>query len=270
MRDPIWPPPKWRALALIGLLLLGWGWFLGVLFTWGDSIRGVAVALVGLVALARLTLGWPAGLVMGLACLTALGQALLLPDSQARRQWLYHSKLGQIRGGRLYLVPEWGWVDRRHQLAELWQPLHPQAPPQTIEHLFFGSWGSYYTLQIQCRPKNERDSCSALQQIGERCEAEEQKLPWYLAAHLSAYNADDLPSVYWTIFRRVHPEVVFGQESPESSEILWRSEGPSLVAQRVRSWRDFQPRSPQLRVLYQKLFEDLERQPLRLDFNIAN
>lgn len=217
-------------------------------------MRGVAGAVALLTGLA-LALGWRGGLVMGLACLLALAQGLGLDDSWARQQWLFHSKLGQIRRGRLTFVPEWGWVDRRHSLSELWGRSEG-------EHLFFGSWGRVYLLQFSCSPKSLRDSCSALKQLGERCEAEEQKLPWYTAAPLSAYNADDLPSVYWTQFRRVYPDTRYHECSALESERRWWLEGRQLVRRRVRGWRDFEPAQTELREPYRELFEGLERAPL--------
>ncbi len=250
-----------RLAGLILLLTAGWWWFLGIVFWWGDSMRGVAGAVVLLTGGSLLALGWRGGLVMALACLLALAQGLAFDDSWARQQWLFHSKLGQIRQARLAYVPEWGWVDRRHSLSEL-------CGRSEGEHLFFGSWGRVYLLRFSCFPKNLSDCCSALLQLGERCEAEEQKLPWYSAAPLSAYNADDLPSVYWTLFRRVYPETRYSECSAVESERRWWLEGRQLVRRRVRGWRDFEPAQVELRAPYRKLFEELERAPLPVSIEV--
>jgi hypothetical protein len=239
------------------LLALAWPGFLAVLFSRGDSIRGVLSSVVLMLVTTALLCrrAWPP-LLLGAACGLALGQGLFLSASQARREWLYQAKLQQIQRARLAYCPEWGWVDRRHGLSEVLRKLQPGGRRQA-QHIFFGSWGCYYQLNVECESADRWQTWNALLQIGERCEAEESRLPWYAASQLSAYNPDDLPSLYWTLFREAHPEVSFTFLRPGPSQTLWRQQGRLLLDHPVRNWTDFQPARPALRPLYRQLFREL-------------
>lgn len=246
------------------LIALLWPWFLGLIFYWGDSIRGVAVSICLLVTLSTLLRRHLGPLVAG-ACVLALGQGLLDRESQARKEWLFHSKLQQIRNHRLAYSPQWGWVDRRHGLAEVLQKLTPGGE-RTVIHTFFGSWGQYYQLNVQVRIEDRPQAWSALRQLGESCEAQEERLPWYTAAPLSAYNPDDLPSLYWTLFSQAHPDIHWRFLSAKESEKLWHQQGRTFLQQRVRQWCDFTPGDLTLRAKYRKFFTSLK--PVQLEYQV--
>ena len=254
-------PFVWTFLVLC--LVLGWPWFLSILFGWGDSILGVGAGgllLLGLGALAR---GWRGSLLLALACILGLAQAFCDPQSEATLTWLFHSKLAQIRRGRLVYVQGWGWVDQRHRLGEVLDQLQP-GPSRTIVHTYFGSWNQLYNLRIETEVRDQKQSWNALCQIGERCEDEEERLPWFLGAGLSAHDPDDLPSVYWTVFRQAYPETPFVVLGPGPNERRWRAEGRAFLRRRVHAWRDFEPADPALRPAYRQLFLTLRQNQVHL------
>ncbi len=254
-----------RGPVLLGAglsILLLWPWLLSLLFYWGNSIQGVGASLCLMVALSGV-LNWRLGVLVGAACALALGQGLLAPASRARQEWLFCSKRQQIRDRRLAFSPQWGWIDRRHGLSDVLQQLVPGGQ-RTLAHTFFGSWGHYYQLNVRVRLEDRHQAWSALRQIGEACEAQEAILPWYTAARLSAYNPDDLPSLYWTIFAQAHPYVDWKFLNAEESERLWNQQGREVVQKRVRQWRDFTPVDVNLRTKYRILFEQLE--PVQVEY----
>lgn len=157
---------------------------------------------------------------------------------------LYSTKLSQIRRGRLCYAPGWGWVDVRHRLLDVWDQLQTRQS-SVITHLFFGYpslWGRQaYQLRIVGDFPDPLQKLRLIQLLGERCEEEESRLPWWTGAPSSAYNVDDLTSVYFTIFQGAHPECRFAFDSPLASERRWQREGLSYVLGRVHNWREFRP-----------------------------
>ena len=228
---------------------------------------GVGAGCLLLMAAGGLACGWRGWLLLGLACLLGLTQAFCDSQSEAAIQWLFHSKLAQIRRGRLVYVKGWGWVDQRHLLGEVLDQLRP-GPRRTIVHSFFGSWNQLFHLRIECEIRDRDQSWSALRQIGERCEDEEERLPWFLAAGLSAHDPDDLPSVYWTIFRQAYPQTPFQVVGPGPCEQRWQAEARAFLRSRVYGWRDFEPADPGLRLPYRRLFLDLQQRPVHLTIRV--
>ncbi|MBS2039406.1 hypothetical protein JST97_30755 [bacterium] len=186
-------------------------------------------------------------------------QALLQDDCCSRQALLYSTKLSQIDRGRLRYLPGWGWVDVRHRLLDVWEQLQTDRP-LLVSHLFFGYPGldgrQAYRLQFQGAFPERLQKLRMIQMLGERCEAEEQRLPWWTGGPTSAYNPDDLSSVYFTIFELAHPSLTFDFESVPSCQRRWRAEGFQVVQARVRGWRDFHP--PGYSREYENLMEQLE------------
>ena len=284
--------------VLTGLVVwLSWPLFLASLFHFAESaprLVGSALLVVGLAALPRVTgrrsgwlrllafLPWGPGapglawllraarptLALALvACPVAIWQALQLPESLARQELLFRYKLAQIRRGRLSYYREWGWVDRRHRLSDVLEQLAPGGERQ-IAHLFFGSFGQGYEMHVRCQVSTRQQGWRVLQQLAERCEAEEQQIPWWRGAGVSAHNMDDLPSVYLTLFQQAYPDRPFAFDSPAQGEQRWWEEGRQVVGRRVAGFRDFEPAAPALRADYQRLFEDLGQVRTRAEFRV--
>lgn len=236
-------------MALAGLPLLSrhWGCTLLAYLGWGPAAPALAWLHPG--AWAPLVLALLAGPL-------AVFQALVWDASLAREELLFRSKLAQIRRGRLSYCAQWGWVDRRHRLVDVLAQLTPGR--HQLVHLFFGSLGSGYELLADCSVQDPRQSWRVVQLMGERCEAEEARLPWWTGAPLSAYNGDDLPSIYFTLFQAAHPQHSFHFDTPAQAEQRWWAVGRTQVRRRIHSWREFQPNRAD--PLYASFFADLEKE----------
>lgn len=271
-----------RALAALLSVWLGWPWFLSNLYRAGDSWLGLAGWTAALLLLSVFPLfgprwrflgylGWGPGVVLswlvsdkrgGLALTLvaiplALAQTLWWEDSLARREFLFRCKAAQVRRGRLGYCPGWGWVDRRHRLNEVLSQL--QAGRREIVHLFFGGPAGGYEMVVNYGGGGDLlEKLRVVQLLAERCEAEELALPWWTGARISAYNRDDLSSVYFTLFCSAYPDVVVDWpcQSGSGAEERWQREGRELVAGRVRTpWDSPPPDLPR----YHELFRALER-----------
>lgn len=244
-------------LALTGLPLLSrhWGCTLLAYLGWGPAAPALTWLNPGAWAPLILTL---------LACPVAVFQALVWDGSLAREELLFRGKLAQIRRGRLSYSAQWGWVDRRHRLADVLAQLTPGR--HQLVHLFFGSLGSGYELVANCSIQDPRQSWRVVQLMGERCEAEEARLPWWTGAWLSAYNSDDLPSIYFTLFQAAHPQKVFHFETPAHAEQRWWAEGRHQVGRRIHGWKGFRPGRPD--PLYTAFFAELEKVDTDLEMSV--
>ena len=172
-----------------------------------------------------------------------------------------------VRGGRIAFCTDWGWVDRRHSLTEvLVQMEKADSSPVSISHWFFGGWGRDYALHLEARCHSRQEVWRCLQLLGERCEREESQLPWYYGSRVSAYHADDLASVYLTIFRQAFPSWSVQLESRDESLRRFDREGAGWTQLRIASSADFQPRNPALRPRFHQLFRALEE--LRPEMNL--
>lgn len=266
------------ALGLLGggtvLLWTTWPQFCAILWGGGDSVGSLGLRSMGIVLvislLATKVRRWWLGLLGPLLILACLGQALLIPNSHSRRCLLFYSKLSQIRRGRLAYCDQWGWVDRRHRLLDVWRQLRrsPSKDPVIIEHLFFGGpslkiWQGWqgYQIRLQCEPLSDTDCLRIVQLLGERCELEESRLPWWSGGPLSSYNVDDLSSVYFTIFSLANPATKFEMADPQRSEEIWHQQGWNLVEQTIHDWREFHPLS--YRAEFQDLMQRLSQQSLK-------
>ncbi|MFN8612720.1 MAG: hypothetical protein U0931_34605 [Vulcanimicrobiota bacterium] len=214
----------------------------------GDSASAFLLrSLLWLIFWAALALRLRRRWLLPLALMIWVVPALMGPgraDSSSRQAMLYHTKLRQIERGRLSYLSGWGWVDRRHRLLDVWQEL--QAPgPLEVTHLFFGypGWGGRQAYQIRLRGAfpERLQKLRVLQLLGQRCEWEEASLPWWTGAPASAYNADDLSSVYFTLFELSNPDRRFTFDSAEASRRRWKAEGPAYVQASLHSWRDLHP-----------------------------
>ena len=284
-----------RAVLVGSLVWLGWPWFLAILFAPGDSLPGllgVAALLVGLAGLPTLShssnrwlrllswspwgpaaLGltwlnprpWVALLLTLVACPVALLQGLLWDSSQAHQELLFRYKLSQIQRGRLSYCQGWGWVDRRHRLPEVLEALKPGE--HRLTHLFFGQMGRGYELVVHCHVNDEWQAWRVVQLLGERCEAEEGRLPWWTGAPLSSYDGDDLPSVYLTLYQAAHPQHSWAFDSRTQAVQRWHQSGRQQLGLRVHNFREFQPPgvSPSE---YTVFFERLQHEQPKLDLRV--
>lgn len=172
----------------------------------------------------------------------------------------------QIVAGRLVFCRGWGWVDRRHRLEQVLLQLEAAGSQEFhINHWFFGSWGKDYALCLKGRCSQPEESWRCLQLLGERCEMEESRLPWYVASRISAYNADDLAAVYLTLFTRAYPDWKPVMEAPARSLERLQQDSRCWMEERIRSSLDFQPQDPALRPRFRSLFNRLERLRPRVD-----
>ncbi len=175
-------------------------------------------------------------------------------------------KRQQVAEGRLAFCRGWGWVDRRHRLEQVMLQLEASGSQEfCINHWFFGSWGKDYALCLKGRCSRPEELWRCLQLLGERCELEESRLPWYVASRISAYNADDLAAVYLTLFTRAYPDWKPVFETPSRSLERLQQDSRGWMEARICSSRDFQPQDPVLRPRFRSLFDRLERLRPRVD-----
>jgi hypothetical protein len=208
-----------------------------------------------------------------LGALAVLLFTAVYTNGPSHQHIMFAYKAEQVERRMLRYAPDWGWVDRAHEVRAEYNRVAPliarnrgKKIPVVLTSAYRPMFGPVrrFRLEYTAFPPadaSERQvhliACAILFDFAWRLEVAQDAEPFWTGASFSAFAADDLPSTFYTGFWKSLGRDWEDILPLDQTRRRWQREGLEQTAQQVFNASDFEPAALPLREPFRQFMRDV-------------